>query len=80
MTYLSPEDAKVLRIALGLDVTNKHYPSRNKLHPVYAERHKGTVTDLIGRGFLTLKVRDGEAFYIATDAGRVAVIDHPWKD
>lgn len=79
MTFLSEQDAKVLRIALGLDATNKVYPSRNKLNRVYAERYKDTVAELMARGFMTTKERDGETFILTTDAGRVAVIDHPWK-
>lgn len=87
MTHLTPEEARVLRITLGLHETNRRGITQNYLHPYYAAMYADAVASLLQRGFLYVRDKEFKATYrtieagthAATDAGRVAVLDEPWK-
>lgn len=85
MDHLTAGELKMLRCTLGLHDTNRVYPSRNLLSPVYAERDSKAFASLMQRGYLVEKHRPDapgnqpKRFYAATHAGRVAVEDMPWK-
>lgn len=87
MTHLTEDEARVLRITLGLHATQRTAATQNFLHPHYAVELADAVASLEARGYLFRRAQEVRrtygvipaGWYAATPAGRVAVMDEPWK-
>lgn len=83
MTHLTDEETSILRRTLGLGKFNRTNPTRNQLWMADAGDYLMHIELLIERGYMTtdsiIGPKGKRFFYKATDAGRVAVLDMPWK-
>lgn len=82
MTHLTEEETYLLRATLGLSYWNRENPQRN--YVTRDDKTGRTIDKLVARDFLAQDSLIGqggrEIYYKATDAGRVAVLDAPWRE
>lgn len=84
MTHLTEEETDILRECLGLSYWNRENPTRNRLD--WTAKNDIPVGKLLRRRYLKIAASCSmescatEWFYKATDAGRIAVMDQPWRE
>lgn len=87
MTFLTPEETAVLRLTLGLHATCRRGITRNFVPASYVPQYQAAIDSLVARGFMYVREKEFKATYqvipagsyAVTEAGRVAVLDEPWR-